>query len=356
MLASSRQDFHQPFHRQPHTSSRSPLQQPLSFDPLSQPHPALYDQKLLQQYLESQRPYSQPTVVDEDFSSGPNPFMTEAYDFANPAIRIQQSTPTPQLPSTFAHTSMVPAQVATSWNSYPNDAQTDAQSLQTPRSSRTHHRASSSSSVGSNGSQYQAAGPANGYTAFSNHLPTPSHTPTQESFLNSNNFNNTNSFTPTSSSGMDSTMNAHFSMKQALMDQNVPEDDVPGFAHSARHSVSSYGHDSPATPHTTHGEDFEDGFKIPSNEMRQQAVMVPKFERTYTDAALDTLYNPTSAMPAQPQQIQTLAQSNAANAAANGSLLSPYRPNNIVQRTLQAAHQARSQSPSSSVSRGVSPF
>lgn len=329
--------------------------------------------------------------------------MTGAYDFSNPAIRIQQSTPTPQLPSSFAHTPMLHATNGTvsgleNWNAYANNVQgNNTQSLQTPRAGRTHQRASSSSSIGSNGSQYQAVGPTASYQyvahsenlpsssaanvdssysadepsrAFQNHLPTPTHTPTQDSFMNNTNFSN---FTPNTSS-MDQTMAAHLSMKQALMDQNVPEDDVPGFAHSARHSVSSYGHDSPATPHTAHGEEFDDRFKMPSTgetilrkvdswlfdqfiayddnaDLRQHTVTVPKFERTYTDAAIDNFYDPSTIM----QQSQSIQHS---KPAPNASLLSPYRnnSNDVVQRALQSAQNARSQSPSSSASRGVSPF
>jgi hypothetical protein len=174
---------------------------------------------------------------------------------------------------------------------------------------------------------------------------------------------NYNTFTP-NTSGMDSTMAAHFSMKQALMDQN--DEDVPGFAHSARHSVSSYGHDSPATPHTAQGEDFDERFKMPpagetplsrvdswlfnefiayddDPDLRQPTV--PKFERTYTDAAADTFYDPSTMMAAKP--------------TSHASMLSPYRsgnPSDIVNRTLKAAQNARSQSPASSVSRDRSPF
>jgi len=168
--------------------------------------------------------------------------------------------------------------------------------------------------------------------------------------MNNNNCNNYNNFTTNTSNVDAATMAAHFSMKQALMEQNMTDDDVPGFAHSARHSVSSYGHDSPATPHTAHGDDFDDRFKLPPSDLRQ-VTAVPKLERTYTDAALDTGYNP-DVMTVQTQQ---LAQ---AKPSSNATLLSPYRSNSntIVQRTLQAAQNARSQSPSSSVSRGVSPF
>ena len=182
--------------------------------------------------------------------------------------------------------------------------------------------------------------------------------------MNSNSFA---TYTP-HTSALESTMAAHLSMKQALMDQQVHDDDVPGFAHSARHSVSSYGHDSPATPHTAHGDDAD--FKMPLNgetlskvdswlfnqfiayDDDADARPVPKFERTYTDVAADYSFDPNTVVaqptPAVPHKM-----------AAASTLLSPYRASNsndMVQRSLQAARIARSQSPSGSVSRGDSPF
>ncbi|KAF2184440.1 hypothetical protein K469DRAFT_727340 [Zopfia rhizophila CBS 207.26] len=392
-------------YNQTSTLPSPPSSQQLSFDELSQQlstlsaQEQLYNQKLLHDYLESQQQsFATHVIVDSELPADPNQFMNGTYDFSSPTIRIQESTPTPQQPSGFSQSSMLAANNATasgleSWNTFANNGQMDDQSLQTPvqsRAGRTHQRASSSSSIGSNRSQYQAVTHANNYPyvahsenspstpavkfessygadeasrAFSNHLPTPTHTPIQDSFMSSN----LNNFT-SNPTAIDSTMAAHFSMKHALMDQQVPEEDVPGFGHSARHSVSSYGLDSPATPHTAHGEDFEDRFKMPpSGEILSNKVdswfdeylayddepdlrhTVPKFERTYTDAALDTFYDPSNTAQSMQQ----------AKPAPNASLLSPYRnshPNDIVQRTLQAAQNARSQSPSSSVSRGVSPF
>lgn len=391
MLALPQRRQHLP---QTHSSAAlpSPISpQQLSFDLLSQQLSAqqLYDQKLLNDYIESQRTFADAApAVDE----APNSFMTTAYDF-NPAIRIQQSTPTPQLPAAYPPSmNATGASISNNWNAFQN-MPGNTQSLQTPAQSRTgktHQRASSSSSVASAGSQYQSVGPSPNYPyvalsdnspsssalldssnkadeylrpfpTTSNHLPTPTHTPTQDSFMGSHNFNN---YTPTST-GMDSTMAAHLSMKQALMDQHVPDEDVPGFVHSARQSVSSYGHDSPATPHTSHGDDLD--FKIPPNGETLRKVdswlfdqfitydddidlrPVPKFERTYTDVAADYSFDPTSVT-----QTQSLPQ---AKPAAN-TLLSPWRnnPNDIVQRSLQAAQMARSQSPSSTASRGDSPF
>ncbi|PSN64001.1 hypothetical protein BS50DRAFT_499549 [Corynespora cassiicola Philippines] len=337
-----------------------PSSQPLSYDHLN--NQTLYGQKLLHQYLESQQqqPYQNNLAVAGDSTQ----YMTGAYDFSNPTIRIQQSTPTG-----FSQASMLPSNPATasaidSWNAY--GAMQGSQTLQTPvqnRTGRNHQRASSSSSVAS--TEYQTVGPTTAYQPFSNHLPTPTHTPTQDSFMNPNSFNS--SYNTGAQQAMDTTMAAHLSMKQALMDQHVPDEDVPGFAHSARHSVSSYGHDSPATPHTAQGEDYDDRFKIPptgetplykvdswlfdqfltydeESDLRQHTV--PKFERTYTDVAADNFYDPNAMVtPAQPMP------------QSKSTLLSPYRSNNdLIQRSLQAAQIARSQSPSSSASRGASPF
>jgi hypothetical protein len=301
----------------------------------------LFDQKLLNDYLESQQqPYN--TSINAS-----NSYMSAYTDFANPAIRVQQSTPTPQPSSNGYQSSML----SNGWNTYGN---VQNQSLQTPvqNQNRGHQRASSSSSVGSSASQYQSA-PAASYQSFSNHLPTPSHTPTQDSFMSQATFNNY-----AQQASMDQTMAAHMSMKQALMDQG---DDVPDFAHSARQSVSSY--DSPATPHTnldddvkpTNGETlrkvdswlFNQFCTYDLSDTRQQPT-IPKFERTYTDIAADNFYDPNavSAPAVQPTK------------PAQSSLLSPYRSNTTenVQRALQAAQYARSHSPSSTASRGDSPF
>ncbi|KAL1797356.1 hypothetical protein ACET3X_003962 [Alternaria dauci] len=324
-----------PTQRHPLSTIPSPPSSLSSYHQLPQQFaaPHLYDQKLLNDYVESQQ-----QLYATSSASAPTSYMTSAYTgFANPAIRIQQSTPTPQLPQAFTQPPMLSANNTgtglESWNNYGN---VQGQSLQTPSQNQNrnggHQRASSSSSVGSSASQYQAVGPSAGYQSFHNHLPTPSQTPTQDSFMNTNNFSS--NFAP----NMDHTMSAHMSMKQALMDQS---DDVPDYAHSTGQSVSSYGHDSPATPHTAQ-DDMD--FKQPANDMRP----VPKFERTYTDIAADTGFYEPSAVT------QSVSQSK----PAQSSLLSPYRSNTNenVQRALQAAQYARSQSPSSTASRSDSPF
>ena len=372
----------QPTRRQhivPHytpTTPSPPLSQHLTYQQLQQQQ--LFDQKLLRDYIQSQQQSFSTSITD-----APNSFMTSAYtDFASPAIRVQQSTPTPQPLSSGYQSSMLSSSTAGSglegWNSYGN---IQGQSLQTPvhTQNKGHQRASSSSSVGSSASHYQPA-PTTSYQyvarpetahlhcnpmsfadissrSFSNNLPTPSHTPTQDSFASQNTFNSY----AQNNTNMDQTMAAHMSMKQALMDQG---DDVPDFAHSARQSVSSY--DSPATPHTALDES---DIKMPANgetfctvspwlfnqfctydespDTRQQPT-VPKFERTYTDIAADNFYDPNAATAPSAQQPKP----------TQSSLLSPYRSNTTenVQRALQAAQYARSHSPNSTASRGDSPF
>jgi hypothetical protein len=286
------------------TISSPPSSQHLSYQQVPQQFATqqqLFDQKLLNDYLESQQQSYANNI------NAPTSFMGSAYtDFANPAIRVQQSTPTPQALSNGYPSSML----SNDWSSYGN---VQSQSLQTPvqTQNKGHQRAASSSSVGSSGSQYQSAPAANyqyvtthfgktarsrlspatfadiSFRSFSNHLPTPSQTPTQDSFMSQTAFNNYSQ-----QNNMDQTMAAHMSMKQALMDQG---DDVPDFAHSARQSVSSY--DSPATPHTSmddseakpaNGETLHkvDSWLFnqfctydPFTDTRQQPI-VPKFETT----------------------------------------------------------------------------
>jgi hypothetical protein len=142
-------------------------------------------------------------------------------------------------------------------------------------------------------------------------------------------------------------------MKQALMDQHVPGDDVLRITHPYL---------EPASLYRVLGEDFDKQFKMPPSGMTSHSKVdswlfdefltydlpdlrptVPKFERTYTDVALDTFYDPNT-MVARTQSIPHT------KAPSNSSLLSPYRSNananDVVQRTLQRAQDARSQSPS----------
>lgn len=302
----------------------------------------------------------------------PSPeYMSSNFDFSGPAIRVQHSTPAPHLPFEYPQQSaFVEGGQNSNWlfgGSGASDMITGS-SLQTPalnKRSRPHQRAPSASSVGSSSPaspfsqghatqlMYNTASPAipkvDSYHAdeatrtHSNHLPTPSQTPTQDSFLASSQPSSYATF-----QNFDSTMAAHMTLKHAVGDGNsVTEEDAPGFSHSTRQSVSSFGRNSPATPRTISGEDFnDDGFKLPTNDtVVRPNIQVPKFERTLTDVYSDELFNPTSMPPVQPPQ----------KSAKNASLLSPYH-NAMMNERLFQANQARSQSPTTNGSRAVSPF
>jgi hypothetical protein len=59
----------------------------------------------------------------------------------------------------------------------------------------------------------------------------------------------------------------HRSMKQALLDQNGLDEDVPGFAHPGRGSISSQsGFSWPATPPSALVNSFGDGLCSSSGE------------------------------------------------------------------------------------------
>lgn len=342
---------------------------------LSQPSPTeLQNDRLLRNYFQQQSSTPLPTTSRPDANQYADQYMTSSFNFSNPSIRIQQSTPAPQLPSTYSTANLMMDNGANtlSWDTFGNNSQLTAgpsslHSSAINNSRRSHQRSPSSSTNGSNvsASTYnpafhyyanteqhpstpqQVPKVESSYTAddisgtFSNHLPTPSHTPTQDSFASSSysNFNMNNNQTT------DGGMAAHMAMKQALMDQHHQtgnDGSCPDFGHSSRQSVSSYGADSPATPHNGQEDVFnDDRFKVPSNDVRP----VPKLDRTMTDIYADELFNPNAMAPAPAKQ---------SSQASNNTLLSPFR--NVITDRLQAAHQARSQSPASSMSRGVSPF
>ncbi|KAF1987901.1 hypothetical protein K402DRAFT_329772 [Aulographum hederae CBS 113979] len=312
--------------------------------------------------------------------------MSNAFGgFQNPSIAIQQSTPTPQNSFAYPQQSVLADGTDNNYNwSYDDASQFSTGSYQAADASqrgRPQQRMQSSPAVRSSPltAQYGRSQPGGFYAqsqsvtsaphsytqiadessrVFSNHLPTPTQTPIQESFPASYQNSTPQTF--------DTTMSAHMAMKQALMDQQANEDDIPGFAHSSRHSVSSFGDHSPATPHTTHGEETDDGFKVPTHGetlllepdgwmaeylqlddasgLPDTSRTVPRFERTVSDILQDELYTP------MPAPINT----SAAIKSKNPTLLSPFR--NVVNERLQAANDARSQSPSSQGSRAVSPF
>lgn len=364
---------------------------------LSQTSPTeLQNDRLLRNYFQQQSATtSLPSTSRPDANQYADQYMTSSYNFSNPSIRIHQSTPAPQLTANYstANLMMDNSANALSWDTFGNNSQLTAgpsslHSSAINNSRRSHQRSPSSSTTGSNISA-SAYNPAFHYysnseqhpstpqqapkvessysaddisSAFSNHLPTPSHTPTQDSFTGSS-FTNFNMNTQNTDGGMA----AHMAMKQALMDQHHQtgnDGSCPEFGHSSRQSVSSYGADSPATPHNGQEDVFsDDRFKVPSNgeklfprveswideylQFPDEPDMrpVPKLDRTMTDIYADELFNPNTMAPAPVKQ---------SSQASSNQLLSPFR--NVITDRLQAAHQARSQSPASSMSRGVSPF
>ncbi|KAF2100584.1 hypothetical protein NA57DRAFT_28286, partial [Rhizodiscina lignyota] len=328
----------------------------------------------------------------------PDDYMSSAFDFSGPAIRIQQSTPQPQLAFGYPQQSVLVdgSQGANNFLYGESSGQMiPGSSLQTSalnRRTRPHQRVPSNSSAGSNspaspfsqghapqlmyGNAAQSPSIVKAESSFaadeasriySNHLPTPTQTPTHDSFLASSQ----TSFHPPFQN-IDSTVAAHMAMKHAFTDGNsVTEEDAPGFSHSTRQSVSSFGRNSPATPRTINGEDFEEGLRVPTNgetNLNQKVEdwideylrfddepdmairannQVPKLERTMTDIYSDELFNPTpTSQPPTSQNMKT---------SKNLSLLSPYH-NAMMSERLQQANQARSQSPTSTGYRALSPF
>ncbi len=338
-------------------------------------HPSaadIYAQLAIKNYFDSTSAHA-PAVADHPV----NPYMSDALNCTNPSIRLQQSTPVNVSSAAPAQQSMLVASRPSPhrWTGY--DAAFDAGSIRTPPESRRHRRAPSSSSLSAS-SVYDHPSAYNqnmraelspptsaGYAVesshddeskgFQKHLPTPTQTPTQDTFLAPA----YQTFNP--QLNPETTM-AHLAMKQALMDQHsVADDDTPGFSHSGRHSVSSYGQ-SPATPRTVYDDCGDERFKFASNGMIPSPSSspewtneylrvddadvlrqtVPKFERTMSEIYGDELYNPLSSVPPP------------APSAKNPALLSPYR--SVINDRINAANEARSQSPTSTASRAVSPF
>jgi hypothetical protein len=324
-------------------------------------------------------PYSHPSLDEQ--------YMSSSFNFQSPAIRVQQSTP---LPAGHQHQQHYQQALPFDSNSYPqllessyggNGQMVATQNLQSPgmTRNRSHNRAPSSSSIGSSGSASPFSQGHATYSyavsdgspvvntasklgqqynvdhssrSFSNHLPTPTQTPTQDTFLAS-------SYPSYSQGPIDSTVAAHLAMNQAL-DHNNNEEELPGMSHSARHSVSSLGQE-PSTPRTVAGDVYDDGFKQSSHgevfvdawldeylqyDSDTSRQTVPKFDRTMSDIYQDELYNPTVVPQIQTQMVS--------RPSAAKQYLSPHR--NVITERLQAAQIARSQSPTSANSRGVSPF
>jgi hypothetical protein len=224
-----------------------------------------------------------------------------------------------------------------------------------PRGSHDHQRAPSTSSIGSvasmsatpgQGLQQQQAsrgvrvndqrkfvpGQYRDNQSARSHLPSPRQTPTRSTFI-----------TPTSqafaqSQDINSTVAASLAMNTALLGSNQhPEDDMAHLSRSNRPSFSSMGQ-GPATPATVN-EHHDQSQRPVQNDMT--SAMVPKFERTYSDALQDELYFPQDVMTSQ--------------AGSNPNFLMPHG-NKMVNERLLEAQMARSQSSGSTQSIPLSPF
>jgi protein RPN4 len=210
---------------------------------------------------------------------------------------------------------------------------------------------------------------------FSKAPPTPSHTPSQESFLTPTyqNFNSDNQTSPLN-------IDVHFGVMRALELQPGLRDNHPpalsptpqrhqAYSSAGRPSLSSIEFHSPATPQTSSGDDFDDGFRGPSCEERFPMVermdeylcfddlsdyqpMMPKLERPVADLFPEDIYNTSYATSAP----VVLSRQGNAQLSETNKLLSPSYRNVFSERihAAQTAHQ--SHSPASSASRERSPF
>ena len=323
------------------------------------------------------------------------PLMSDQQYLQNPPIRVQQSTPTPQ-PTGFEYRqdSVVGGDVQGlphDWQAFADGMTMGGITHATSRPGymqrrRSHQRTPSASTVGSNGpaspfaqttsypmianpdrsptspSHLESAQPAYADESsghFSKALPTPTQTPTEMSFLGAD---SQMGYMPSQAAH---TPAAHLAMKDFAIDHHNSTDDAPDFTHSSRQSVSSYGRDSPSTPHTVFGEEMDDRtFKVPSNgetptdsddEMMDDCLLFDladytksgpniQLQRTESAACQDELYNPANF---------TSAPSSATRATPQRNFLSPHR--NLVSERLQTANIARSTSPTSAA-RHQSPF
>jgi hypothetical protein len=211
---------------------------------------------------------------------------------------------------------------------------------------------------------------------FSKAPPTPSHTPSQDSFL-APAFQNYNSDSQSSPLNID----VNFGMMRALELQSGLHDDNPpalsptpqrhqAYSSAGRPSVSSLEFHSPATPQTSNGDDFDDGFRDPSckeifpnieqmgeyllfDDLSDYQPMIPKLERSVTGPYSEDIYNTTYTTSAPMLQ----SRQGTAQISENNNLLSPSSYRNVFSERIHAAQTAhQSHSPASSVSRERSPF
>ena len=288
----------------------------------------------------------QSTPSDQSvLSSLPSPYMTTSLS-QNPPIRVQSSTPNQFSQSSYGAPPSMPDNYSApgaNWD-YTNSYHLSPQ-LQQQHSSpayRTHKRISSDSSVGSTGPDspymhtqslaYPYIVDSDSVTGASQQLEAfdGAYSATQypKSASAPANYAYESFFAPAFNGYNPSTYNAESLMAtQAAMKQALGQ----------QHGNQNRSGGSPSR--RSYGEGY-DG----SMENRNT---VPKFSRTLTDVYQDELYQPVTTQPAPVSQPRPAA-------ANQPTLLSPY--NNVFSERLQEANQARSASPTSSVSRGKSPF
>lgn len=321
-----------------------------SFSVSTIPHRPTYSLQPNPSNLDSPRypsatPYDSERSSPSDQSATPSPYMTTAPS-QNPPIRVHSSTPSQRqinrppynAPLSMPEDYSVPG---SAWD-YNNNYHLSPQFQNHPSPTfRTHKRLPSDSTIGSTGpdSPYtqtqglaypyivdpdSTAGASQQIEAFNgaySGIPYPkaASAPAQYGYegIFAPAFNDYNP----SIYNAESLMANQAVMKQALAQQNGNQN-----MSGRSPSKGSYG----------------EGYNVESLNN------VPKFSRTLTDAYQDELiYQPVTTQPA------TLSQTRPA-VANQPDLLSPY--NSVFSERLQDANQARSTSPTSSVSRGKSPF
>lgn len=199
-------------------------------------------------------------------------------------------------------------------------------------------------------------------TSSAKPLPTPVQTPVQNSFLAAPFQNYDPSTQDASNVGTES------AMRKAILDQQQKHQSSPSQQQQSEYSlapsVSTLSHNSPVTPQTSLDELDDPSKAMANGEIRLLGVDkwmdeylqfdalsdfsngnggmvgIPKLNRTISDIFQDELYNPT--VMAAPQMSKPQSQ----------NLLAP---RNVIADRLQAANQARSQSPMG-MKRERSPF
>ncbi|MCJ1396634.1 hypothetical protein MMC18_009525 [Xylographa bjoerkii] len=295
--------------------------------------------------------YEQPIALDTSHASGidcynsyslssPDYFMPTTPSH-NPPIRVHQSTPSPG-EAHFSHS--LPAddgtQPAASWLQYANYGHLTSQ----PGQQSYHKRHSSGSSIGSVGpaSPYT---PSTAYPRIHDSDLTSYPSPAYETFDNHHSVSS--SYPKASLSAPVQTFSDSFHLPQYQDYYSSPADNAQLHLAAMRQAImaqqdSEMGEAASAPRSAYAGNEYDDGFKIPSTNM-------PKLDRTISDIYQDELYNPI--MASTPPVTQTHAT------VSQGNLLSPHR--DVFSERLQAAnnhHIARSASPTTSISRERSPF